>query len=310
MDFYVTVLGSSSATLANHRGLTSHVVNYGGNYLMIDCGEGTQLQMRRFHVPMQKINHIFISHLHGDHFYGLVGLLSTYHLYQREAPLHIYAHEPLQEIIDIQLRASQTELCYPVHFHTIPYDYRGILLDREDFYVHTFPLLHSIPTNGFVIREKTRPRKISKEAIEGLNIPNEAFDHLKKGKDYSTEDGRVLRSKELTTQPPASRSYAFCSDTGYTESFLDDISEVTLLYHEATFMKDDVPSEKLGRYHTTAEQAATIARQAKAKQLLLGHFSGRYESLGPLREEATRVFANTNLVEDGQRYVIHAYKVL
>lgn len=304
MDFYVTVLGSSSATLANHRGLTSHVVNYGGNHVMFDCGEGTQLQMRRFNVAMQRIEHIFISHLHGDHYYGLIGLISTYHLYQRENPLHIYAHEPLKKIIDIQLEASQTELSYPLYFHTIPYNHRGILMETEDFSIHTFPMKHSIPTNGFVIREKERPRKMVKEAIKSVDIPNEAFDELKHGRDYKREDGKVLRSEDFTTEPLPSRSYAFCSDTGYTEDFLEDIRDVTLLYHEATFMKGDVPSEQLGKYHTTAEQAAKIAQMAGAKHLLLGHFSGRYESLEPLEKEAGQIFPSTRIVEDGQRYLI------
>jgi len=306
MDFYVTVLGSSSATLANHRGLTSHVVNYGGEHVMLDCGEGTQLQMRRFNVSMQKINHIFISHLHGDHYYGLIGLISTYQLYQREKPLHIYAHAPLKKIIDLQLEASGTELSYPLHFHTIPYNHRGILMENKDFYVHTFPMLHSVSVNGFIIREKERPRKIVKEAIEGFDIPNEAFDYLKQGQNYTREDGTVLKYKDLTTDPLPSRSYAFCSDTGYTEVFLKDIENVTLLYHEATFMKDDVPSEKLGKYHATAEQAAKIARQAKAKNLLLGHFSGRYESLEPLEREASAIFPGAEVVEDGRRYLIKA----
>lgn len=306
MDFYVTVLGSSSATLANHRGLTSHVVNYGGEHMMLDCGEGTQLQMRRFNVSMQKINHIFISHLHGDHYYGLIGLISTYQLYQRETPLHIYAHESLKKIIDLQLEASGTELSYPLHFHTIPHDHRGILMETEDFYVHTFPMLHSVPVNGFIIREKERPRKIIKEAIEGFDIPNEAFDYLKQGQNYTREDGTVLKYKDFTTDPLPSRSYAFCSDTGYTENFLKDIENVTLLYHEATFMKDDVPSEKLGMYHATAEQAAKIAHRAKAKNLLLGHFSGRYETLKPLEREASAIFPGAQIVEDGRRYLVKA----
>ncbi len=302
MDFYVTVLGSSSATLANHRGLTSHVVNHGGNHIMIDCGEGTQLQLRRFNISMQKIDHIFISHLHGDHYYGLIGLISTYHLYQRQKPLHVYAHEPLKKIIDIQLEASQTELSYPLYFHTIPYHHRGLLLESENFYVHTFPMLHSIPTNGFIIKEKQRPRKIIKEAIEGKDIPNAAFDYLKKGQDYTCADGAVIKSVDFTNDPLPSRSYAFCSDTGYTGEFLEDIRDVTLLYHEATFMDGDVPSEQLGKYHTTAKQAARIATLSNAGQLLLGHFSGRYESLEPLEMEAARIFPNTRIVEDGKRY--------
>lgn len=309
MDFYVTVLGSSSATPSNHRGLTSHVVNYDGNYIMFDCGEGTQLQLRRFNIPMQKINHIFISHLHGDHFYGLIGLMSTYHLYQRTKPLHIYAHEPLKQIIDIQLQASHTELSYPFVFHTIPFDYRGTLLNENDFFIHTFPMLHAIPTNGFVFHEKKRQRKVNKKAIEGMNIPNEAFSYLKSGRDYIKEDGQILSSDQLTTEPPPSRSYAFCSDTGYNEAMLNDIRDVTLLYHEATFMEGDVPSEALSRYHATAGDAARIAKKANASQLLLGHFSGRYESLGELRRQARETFPNTSIAEDGKRYIVNENKV-
>lgn len=306
MDFFVTVLGSSSATFHKVRGLTSHVVSFKGRHFLIDCGEGTQIQMQRFRIPIQKIRHIFITHLHGDHFYGLIGLLSTYHLFHRKAPVHIYSHAPLEEIILIQLQASKTKLSYPLHFHTIEENDNRVLLEDDFVQIKTFPMKHSVPANGFVFTEKNVKRSLIKEKIKNLNLPFEAYGMLKNGQDYFLSDGKIIRSEEVSTHPPAPRSYAFCSDTGYYEEVIPYIKDATLLYHEATFVDGDAPTAKLQEYHANAREAALIARKANAGKLMIGHFSARYSSLNPLLAEARAYFNNTVPAIDGKRYLIQA----
>lgn len=304
MDFFITILGSSSATFHKNRALTSHVVSYKGDHFLVDCGEGTQIQMQRFGTPLQKISRIFISHLHGDHFYGLIGLLSTYHLFHRKAPLHIYSHQPLQEIIELQLKASSTDLSYPLHFHDLEEGQSGVLYESEDLRIETFPLIHSVPTNGFVFKEKNVQRRLLKDKIKTMNLPYEAYDELKSGKDFYLDDGSLIRCDEVTLKPFLPRSYAFCSDTGYTEDLLPFVKDATILYHEATFLTGDAPNKRLSKYHATAKEAAAIADKANAGQLIIGHFSARYNVLSPLLEEARTVFSNTTPAIDGKRYVL------
>lgn len=304
MDFFITILGSSSATFHKNRGLTSHVVSYKGDHFLVDCGEGTQIQMQRFGTPLQKISRIFISHLHGDHFYGLIGLLSTYHLFHRKAPLHIYSHRPLQEIIELQLKASSTDLSYPLYFHDLEEGQSGVLYESEDLRIETFPLIHSVPTNGFVFKERNVQRRLVKDKIKSMNLPYEAYDELKSGKDFYLDDGSLIRCDEVTLKPFLPRSYAFCSDTGYTEDFLSFVKDSTVLYHEATFLTGDAPNKRLEKFHATAKEAATIASKANAGQLIIGHFSARYNMLSPLLEEARSVFSNTTPAIDGKRYVL------
>lgn len=304
MDFFVTILGSSSATFHKNRGLTSHVVSYKGEHFLIDCGEGTQIQMQRFGTPLQKISRIFISHLHGDHFYGLIGLLSTYHLFHRKAPLHIYSHQPLQQIIELQLEASSTILSYPLYFHDLHEGQSGTVYENENILIETFPLVHSIPTNGFVFKEKNVQRRLVKDKIKEMNLPYEAYEMLKSGNDFYLDDGSLVRCGEVTLEPLSPRIYAFCSDTGYTTDFLPFIKNATLLYHEATFLSGDIPNKRLKKYHATAKEAASIASQANARQLVVGHFSARYNVLTPLLEEARQAFQNTVPAIDGKRYVL------
>lgn len=306
MDFFVTVLGSSSATFHTNRGLTSHVINFKGDYFLVDCGEGTQLQLQRFSIPMQKISKIFITHLHGDHFFGLIGLLSTFHLFHRTLPLRIYCHQPLEQIIRMQLQASKTVLSYDLDFQPIEEGQSGIIYAQKDLKISTFPMVHSIPSNGFLFKECNVKRSIIKERIAGLNLPNNAYDVLKSGTDFVFDDGRRVYFEEVTKKPARPRSYAFCSDTGYNEKMIEHIKEVTVLYHEATYLKGDAPNERLEKYHATAEEAARIAKQANAQQLIIGHFSARYATLAPLLEEARSVFKHTVAAIDGKRYVISA----
>jgi ribonuclease Z len=258
MTFSLTVLGSNSAVPAHNRNLSAHLLNANERFFLIDCGEGTQFQLRKFHLSSQRIRHIFISHLHGDHFFGLIGLLNTMHLMGRKEELHIHADARLQEILDLQLEASQTTLRFPVHFHPLLANSHSTILEEERLIVHSFPLKHSIPVWGFVFKEKNKPRKV-----------------------------------------PEARSYAYCSDTAYDESIIPHIHGVQLLYHESTFMEDLalVAAEKL---HSTAKEAALIASKAGVRQLLLGHFSARYENLEPLLAEAKSIFPETILPEEGK----------
>ncbi|MEA3505687.1 MAG: ribonuclease Z [Bacteroidota bacterium] len=306
MEFYVKVLGSSSAIIQNKRGVTSHYVFYRGTGFLVDCGEGTQIQIRRFGVRMQKIEHIFISHLHGDHFFGLIGLLSTYHLYGRQKELHLYAAEPLKEIIKIQLEASETILNYPLIFHAIEDDFEGLLFENNRLEVSTFKLVHQIPTHGFLFKEKPKPRRINLDVVKEENIPERFLKGIKLGDDFVKDSGEILKNVEITLPPLHSRSYAFCSDTGYNEKILPWIKDVDLLYHETTYLNGDSPSERLKKYHSTATDAANIALKANARRLLIGHFSSRYGDLVPFLNEAKRVFNNTLLAIDGNLYKVKA----
>ena len=257
MNFSLTVLGSNAAIPANNRNLSAHLLNANERFFLIDCGEGTQFQLRKYHISYQRIRHILISHLHGDHFFGLIGLLNSMHLLGRKEELHLYAPPMLEEIINMQLEVSQTTLKYSLIFHPLFMDQYNLILDQERISVHSFPLRHSIPTCGFVFREKKPPRKV-----------------------------------------PEARSFAYCSDTGYSETIVPFIQEVGLLYHEATFMQDmaAVAADKL---HSTAIEAAKIAAKSRVKKLLIGHFSARYEDIGPLLAEARTVFPKTYPAEEG-----------
>ena len=258
MTFSLTVLGSNAAIPANNRNLSAHLLNANERFFLIDCGEGTQFQLRRYHISFQRIKRIFISHLHGDHFFGLIGLLHSMHLLGRKEELHLYAPAPLQSIIEIQMEASETRLIYPLIFHSLQMDQPGLVCEEERISVHSFPLNHRIPTCGFVFREKNPPRKVQ-----------------------------------------VARSYAYCSDTGYSEAIIPFVTGVDLLYHEATFMQDKAAAAR-EKLHATAIEAATIAARAKVKKLLIGHFSARYEDIAPLLAEARSVFPETFPAEEGE----------
>jgi len=270
---------------------------------LIDCAEGTQLQLRRNRIKVQRINHIFISHLHGDHFFGLIGLISTMHLLGRKKELHIYAPEPLEEILNIQLKASQTELVYQLFFHPISPDLNEIIYEDEKLTISTIPLDHRIPTCGFLFKEKIGKRKLKKDIISSLNIPVNEFTKIKSGEDYVDKKGKVIKNSELSDDPYPIRSYAFCSDTGFLESIIPIVNEANVLYHEATFTQDKVEVAR-EKFHSTAMDAATIALKANVKKLIIGHFSTRYESSEPLLDEARSVFKNSEAASDGKIVLI------
>jgi len=303
MTFEITILGSSSATPIYQRHPTAQVLNVHERLFLVDCCEGTLIQMNRFRIKFHRINHIFISHLHGDHYLGLMGLLSTMHLQGRTIPLHLYAPAELEEIIEIQLRYSQTDLRYEIVFHPINASKSEVIYQDDDLEVRTIVLNHRSPCTGFLFSEKQKQRKLRKEKLEEYQVPVSAYHDLKNGKDYVDENGKRILNSELTTDPRQPRTYAFCSDTLYNEKIIPMIRGIDLLYHEATFMNDKIELAA-ETFHTTASQAATIAVKADVKRLLIGHFSARYKNLYPLLEEAKVVFENTTLALEGDRFTI------
>jgi len=298
LPFNLTILGSSSATPTSDRNPTAQLLNHGEKLFLIDCGEGTQVSLRRMHIHFQRIRHIFISHLHGDHFYGLIGLISSMHLLGRTKPLHVYGPPMLKEILDLQLLASLTTLLYPLEFHPTQAEKPEVIFEDEHISVSSFPMLHRIPTTGFLFREKPYERRIRKDVIGLLKIPVHLIPKIKAGNDYSAPDGTVYPNQSITLESPLPRSYAFCSDTAYFEEIIEVVKGATMLYHETTFMnnREANASEK---FHSTTGQAATIALKAGVNKLLIGHYSARYDDLQPLLAEARAVFPETELAVDG-----------
>lgn len=302
-DFSVTILGSSAAIPYKNRNLSAQVVRHGSRLFLIDCGEGTQMQLQRYRIKSRRISNIFISHLHGDHFYGLIGLISTYHLQGRTEDLHIYCPEPLESIIRLQLEVSLTVLGYQLFFHTVQSVEPAIIYEDDRLQVMSFPMQHRIPTTGFLFREKQLPRHINLKAAESYGVPFTSFPGLKLGLDYEYGDGRIIANHELTIDPHHPRSYAFCSDTAYHEPLAELFRDCDLLFHEATFM-NAMAEVAAAKMHATAEQAARIAVKSGARRLILGHFSARYENLLPLLEEARALFPESCLAEEGVTYQI------
>ena len=294
MSFKLTILGCSSAIPTINRNPTAQLMNVNERFFLIDCGEGTQVQLRKYQLSFQRINHIFISHLHGDHYFGLIGLISSMHLLGRNKELHIYAHKELKEIIDLQLKASNTELNYPLFFHFLPEEVETIILEDDNIKVSNLILDHSIKCSGFLFEEKRSPRKIIKTQIEKYNVPFDKMNSLRNGVDWINRQGEIIHNSILTTESALPNRYAFCSDTRYDEALIEKIKQVDLLYHETTFMADlEDRADKTG--HSTSFQAATIAKKAKVKKLIIGHYSQRYKNLESLLEETKEIFPNTFL---------------
>lgn len=298
MGFSITILGCSSAIPTVDRNPSGQVINFKDRLYLIDCAEGTQLQLRRYMSRIQRLQSVFISHLHGDHFFGLVGLISTLNLLGRKKELHVYGPEGLEEIVMLQLAYSQTQLAYPLFFHKTTPGVSEVICNEDDFEVITIPLDHSIPTHGFVFREKGVLPKIRKKVVFSEVIPYTEYQRIKEGDDYIMDDGTILSNESLTIPAPPPRSYAYCSDTRYTETIIPFIKEVDILYHETTFLTDMAEQADL-KFHSTAEQAATIAKLAHVKKLLIGHYSARYDEPEMLLNEATQIFTETYLSYDG-----------
>jgi ribonuclease Z len=301
--FSVLILGSACATPTLNRNPTAQLVNINHQYFLIDCGEGTQLQLRKYNINFNRINHIFISHLHGDHYLGLMGLLQTMHLLGREKELFVYGPEGLKTILDTHFKYSKSFLKYPLQFKAVNMEQSSTIFENEKLIVNTVILKHKIPCTGFVFKEKPKPRRINPKAIEKYKVPKYAINKLKSGIDFESSAGEIIKNNLLTHDSLPSYSYAFCSDTAYFEDILPEINNVSLLYHESTFLEKD---KKLANktLHSTAKEAASIAQQAKANKLIIGHFSNRYSQLTDLLEEAKSVFENTDLALEGKEFNI------
>jgi len=304
-SFSLTILGASGAVPVYGRFPSSQYLVIQNKHFLIDCGEGCQLQLARYEIPIHKIDHIFISHLHGDHYLGLTGLLFSMHLQKRKADLHLYSSPGLNEIILLQLKYSRSVLNYSLHFHSFDPTQKYQLLENDALTVETIPLFHKLPCAGFLFKEKPKQRRLDKEKLmKGMLLQHIVA--LKTGQDVFDEQGKLLyKNEDFTLAPKRSLSYAYCSDTAFFEPIIEQIDEVDLLYHEATFM-DEEEAKANETKHSTARQAAEIARRSRAKRLLIGHFSARYKDLEPLLAEAKSVFENSSLAIEGQTFTIEA----
>ena len=299
MSLKLTILGCHSATPRTSAHPTSQLLEIQNRYFLIDCGEGTQVQLRKYKIKFSKIKRIFISHLHGDHVFGLIGLISTFRLLNRDTKLHVYGPKGIKEFIVTQLRLSQSFAGYPIEFHELTSKESELIYEDKKVTIHTVPLDHHIYTNGFLFREKIGERKLNISVIKKYaEIEICDYQNLKNGKDYILENGEVIPNKNLTLNPAKPLSYAFCSDTSYKENIVPVIKNVDLLYHETTFLNDKKALAKTTK-HSTAQQAAKIAKLANVKQLIIGHYSSRYKDLEPFKTEAQEVFQNTELAIEG-----------
>lgn len=301
--FELLILGSSSASPTSERNPSAQLLNIAERYFLIDCGEATQIQLRKYKAKIQSINHILISHLHGDHFFGLPGLLSSMHLLGRKQSLNIYCPKELKEIWDLITKASDTRLNFEINWQFNNTNGLNLLFEDDKVEVYSFPLKHRIFCTGFLFKEKPLLRNIDKWQLEKLNISYAEIHKLKKGFDVLDNDGNVIENKKVTINPPEPKSYAYCSDTIYYEKLIEFIENVDVLYHESTFLDDKLERAKK-TFHTTAKQAATIAKLAKVKKLVLGHFSARYGNLESFLSEAKPIFENCELGTDGKKFKI------
>jgi ribonuclease Z len=297
MSFTVTILGSGAAAPTAARGLSATSVVIQNTGCLVDCGEGTQMQMRRFRIKHKKLKHIFITHLHGDHFFGLIGLLFSLHLNNRKDELHIYGFKELMVVLDYQINLSISKLNFPIVFHELIPETSALITDEKHFTVTAVPLIHRVPACGFIFREKVKPRRISKDFLEKEQPTIEQIKAIARGEGFTGITGVHYSNQEISTESPL-KSFAFITDTAYNEELLPFLKYVDLLYHEATFMKEftELAAEK---GHSTVEQAALIACKAEAKKLILGHISARYPDMDILLHEATSLFQNTVVAYDG-----------
>ena len=299
--FEVQLLGTNSALPAFGRHPTSQILSIQKYKYLIDCGEGTQMRFQKFGVKPGRMNQIFISHLHGDHFYGLIGLLTTLGLIGRTRPLDIFAPQGLEEIIRVQTKYAGGDPPFSIRFHVIDTEKHQLIFENNQITVHSIPLDHRVPTSGFLFREKEGERKMIGSTIEEYNIPYGAIPAIKKGEDYIGPDGKRIANALLTKNPTPVRTYAYCSDTRFKEDIIPMIAEADILYHESTF-QENLIEKTIPTGHSTARQAAEIAKRAKVGRLILGHFSSRYEDINSFAEEAQAVFPEVVAGVEGEIY--------
>lgn len=297
----VTILGCYAATPRTLTHPTSQVLEIKNHLFLIDCGEGTQVQLRKQKVRFSKINHIFISHLHGDHFFGLPGLVATFRLLGRVNPLHIYGPKGIKEAVTLLLKLGDSWTNYPLHFHELSSQAPEVVFEDKKVTVTTIPLDHRVYTNGFLFREKVGSRKLEAQAVEAHGIDSCYFQNIKDGKDAPNKAGEIIPNAQLSSDPKPTKSYAFCSDTAYFPKIITQIKEVTVLYHESTFLESESDLATKTK-HSTASQAAKIAAAAGVKSLILGHYSTRYDGLQPFKEEAEVYFKPVLLADDGREF--------
>ncbi|MEO5893406.1 MAG: ribonuclease Z [Ferruginibacter sp.] len=292
----LTILGNNSAIPAFGRNPTAQVLQSQEEYFLIDCGEGTQVQMAKYKVRRSKINHIFISHLHGDHYFGLIGLITSMSLLNRTQDLNIYGPAPLEHIINFQLNVADVKLSYQLHFHPITEE--GLIVEESKFIVSSFRVKHRIECWGFLFKQKKKPRSIDPVRVSAYDIPSSFYEKLQRGEDYTAKNGTVIKNEEVTIANDPVKSYAYCADTIFDESLAEKVKGVDLLYHETTYLKNSA-DKAAARFHCTTEQAGMIALKAGAKKLIIGHFSSRYEILDEFLTETIEVFENTELAMEG-----------
>ena len=299
--FALTILGNNSAIPAYGRNPTAQFLQTQEQCFLIDCGEGTQLQLSKYKIKHSKITHIFISHLHGDHYFGLIGLLTTMSLLGRTQPIEIYANPLLREIINIQLNAGDVSLSYPLIFHSILKE--GLIAQTNKIKIHAFKVQHSVACWGFLFKESKNPRKVIPERAVAYEIPAAFYENLQKGEDYHTKKGTIIPNDAVTIAASRAKSYAYCADTKFDERLIEIVKEVDLLYHETTYLKD-MEEKAASRFHSTSIQAATLAKKAQVKKLMIGHFSSKYENIEPFVAEAKTVFNETLPAIEGTCYKI------
>lgn len=297
----VTILGNNSALPAFDRHPTAQVVTVDDQLFLVDCGENTQVQLSRYKIRWGRINYIFISHLHGDHYFGLPGFIHSMGLLNRENDLHLFAPAPLKEILDLQFRAADSSLPFKLHFHDL--EGEGELVKTDKFRISCFKTMHRVPCWGFKFEQVKSPRKINVAKARIHNIPALFFDRLKAGDDFITAEGRTIKNELVTDAAPRPKSYAFCADNTFHEEIVDKVAGVDLVYHETTYLKA-LEERAAARFHATTHQAAMIAKMANVKRLLIGHFSSKYDKLDSFEQEAREIFPNTDLALEGATYFV------
>lgn len=303
MKFEVTILGNNSAFPAQGRFPSAQIVNCNEELFLIDCGEGTQIRMTQFAIRRSRINHVFISHLHGDHVYGLPGLINSYHHFTRNAPLHIYGPVGIRQMIETVLRLSSSMIEFELVFHELQSNTKHRIFENKDVRVYAFPLIHRVPTYGYLFIEKHHELNISKEAITKYNLTVDQIKDVKEGKSVILNSGEIIENAMLIMPSAMPRSYAYCSDTIFNKDIVPWIENISMLYHESTFLHA-LEQKAIESQHSTALQAGMIAHMANAGQLLLGHFSSRYEDLSPFVNEAKEIFGAVQVTEEGHTYPV------